>query len=64
MAAFALGVFLIAYLFIATEKIQQVKGRTRRCAAVIAAAGIAGADDMFFSRETGIDWNVIFLLLG
>ena len=23
--------------------------------AVIAAAGIAGADDMFFSRETGID---------
>ncbi|MCB0936397.1 MAG: ArsB/NhaD family transporter [Mycobacterium sp.] len=63
MAAFALGVFLIAYLFIATEKINKVKAALGG-AAVIAAAGIAGADDMFFSRETGIDWNVIFLLLG
>lgn len=63
MAAFALGVFLIAYLFIATEKINKVKAALGG-AAVIAAAGIAGADDMFYSRETGIDWNVIFLLLG
>jgi len=63
VAAFALGVFLIAYLFIATEKINKVKAALGG-AAVIAAAGIAGADDMFFSRETGIDWNVIFLLLG
>ena len=63
MAAFALGVFLIAYLFIATEMINKVKAALGG-AAVIAAAGIAGADDMFFSRETGIDWNVIFLLLG
>ena len=25
---------------------------------------MVGADDVFFSHETGIDWNVIFLLLG
>ena len=28
-----------------------------RGAAVIAAAGIVGADDMFYSRETGVDWS-------
>lgn len=63
MATFALAVFLIAYLLIATEKINKVKAALGG-AAVIAAAGIAGAEDMFYSRETGIDWNVIFLLLG
>lgn len=63
MAIFALTVFLGAYLLIATEKINKVKAALGG-AAIIAAAGIAGADDMFYSRETGIDWNVIFLLLG
>ena len=28
------------------------------------ALGIVDADDAFFSHETGIDWNVIFLLFG
>lgn len=63
MAIFALSAFLIAYLLIATEKINKVKAALGG-AAIVAAAGIAGADDMFYSRETGIDWNVIFLLLG
>ena len=27
-------------------------------------SGVVGADDAFFSQETGIDWNVIFLLFG
>lgn len=63
MAIFALTVFLIAYLLIATERINKVKAALGG-AAIIAAAGIAGADDMFYSRETGIDWNVLFLLLG
>ena len=26
--------------------------------------GVVDSDDVFFSRETGIDWDVIFLLLG
>ena len=28
------------------------------------AFGVVGSDDVFYSRETGIDWDVIFLLLG
>ena len=26
--------------------------------------GIVDSDDVFYSHETGIDWDVIFLLLG
>src|SRR3954447_18264569 len=28
------------------------------------ALGIVGSADVFYSRDTGIDWDVIFLLLG
>ena len=63
VAIFALAVFLVSYLLIATERINKVKAALGG-AAVVAAAGIAGSDDMFYSHETGIDWNVIFLLLG
>ena len=28
------------------------------------ALGVASAEDAFYSPETGIDWDVIFLLLG
>ncbi len=63
VAIFALAVFLVTYLLIATERINKVKAALGG-AAVIAAAGIAGSDDMFYSHETGVDWNVIFLLLG
>ena len=33
-------------------------------AAVVLALGIVGSEDVFYSQETGIDWDVIFLLLG
>ena len=33
-------------------------------AAAMALLGIVDAQTAFFSEETGIDWNVIFLLLG
>lgn len=58
-----IAVFIIAYFFIALEKINRV-------AIVIAGAStmvLIGATDahaLFYSHETGIDWNVIFLLLG
>ncbi|WP_179468632.1 ArsB/NhaD family transporter [Mycolicibacterium vinylchloridicum] len=63
MAALALAVFVAAYLLIATEKINKVKAALGG-AAVVVAVGIVGSDDVFYSRETGIDWDVIFLLLG
>ncbi len=59
----ALAIFVAAYVFIATEKVSRV---------LVALVGaslmvIIGATDdhgIFFSEETGVDWNVIFLLLG
>jgi len=59
----AIGIFVIAYGLIATERISKVKAALGG-AAVIVALGILGSDEIFFSRETGIDWDVIFLLLG
>jgi Na+/H+ antiporter NhaD/arsenite permease-like protein len=61
--AIAVTVFVIAYVFIATEKIPKMVAALAG-AGVILALGISGADDAFFSEDTGIDWNVIFLLLG
>jgi Na+/H+ antiporter NhaD/arsenite permease-like protein len=59
----AVTVFLIAYVFIATEKINRV-AVVCAGAAVMIIIGATNADDAFYSHETGIDWNVIFLLLG
>jgi Na+/H+ antiporter NhaD/arsenite permease-like protein len=56
-------VFLIAYVFIATEKINRV-AVVCAGAAVMIIIGATNADAAFYSHETGIDWNVIFLLLG
>ncbi|MDQ7810941.1 ArsB/NhaD family transporter [Amycolatopsis sp. A133] len=61
--AIAVTVFVVAYLFIATEKIPKMVAALAG-AGVVLALGISGADDAFFSEDTGIDWNVVFLLLG
>ena len=58
-----MAVFLAAYTLIATEKVHRV-------AAALGGAGImllihaTGAGPAFFDERSGIDWNVIFLLLG
>ncbi|MEV0595182.1 ArsB/NhaD family transporter [Nonomuraea cavernae] len=59
----SVAVFLASYALIATEKVHRV-------AAALGGAGImllvhaSDAGAAFFSAHTGIDWNVIFLLLG
>ena len=63
MAIVALAVFVVAYVLIATERIHKVKVALGG-AAVVMALGIVSSDDVFYSHETGIDWDVIFLLLG
>ena len=63
MTAVAVAVFAISYVLIATERISKVKAALGG-AAVVVAIGIAGADDVFYDHDTGIDWNVIFLLFG
>ncbi|MFM5905888.1 MAG: SLC13 family permease [Micrococcales bacterium] len=56
-------VFLIAYAFIATEKFNRVAIVCTGAAAMI-LIGATNGEAAFYSHETGIDWNVIFLLLG
>ena len=59
----ALLVFIIAYGFIAVEKFNRV-AIALVGAAVMIIVGATDAEAAFFSNDTGIDWNVIFLLLG
>ncbi|MEQ7126745.1 ArsB/NhaD family transporter [Actinopolymorpha sp. B11F2] len=59
----ALAVFVAAYVFIATERIPRLAAALGG-AALVLAFGVVGANDVFYSEDTGIDWNVIFLLLG
>ena len=63
MMIVAIIVFTIVYLLIATERINRVVAALAG-AGVILAIGVVGSDDAFFSKETGIDRNVIFLLFG
>ncbi|TMR20554.1 ArsB/NhaD family transporter [Nonomuraea turkmeniaca] len=63
LAWLSVAVFLGAYALIASEKIHRV-------AAALGGAGImlaihaTDAGAAFFSETSGVDWNVVFLLLG
>ena len=63
MTFVAVGVFVVGYVLIAIERVPKVV-TALACAGVLLALGVVTADDVFYSGETGIDWNVIFLLLG
>src|SRR6476620_2745578 len=59
----ALAIFVAAFWFIATERADKVK--TVLCAAgLMAILGLIPGAKVFYSEHEGIDWNVIFLLLG
>ncbi len=59
----AVAVFVGAYVAIATEVVHRVKAALIG-AALMLAIGASDGDVAFFSQDAGIDWNVIFLLLG
>ncbi|MCD4534220.1 ArsB/NhaD family transporter [Nocardioides sp. cx-169] len=59
----AVAIFLVAYAFIATERIDRVAAALGGVAAMT-VLGLVDADSAFFDHETGVDWNVIFLLFG
>jgi Na+/H+ antiporter NhaD/arsenite permease-like protein len=63
VAWIAVVIFVIAYVLIATEKVNRVAVALGG-AAIMLAIGATNAEHAFFSQEAGIDWNVIFLLLG
>jgi Na+/H+ antiporter NhaD/arsenite permease-like protein len=63
MAIVAVVIFVAAYILIVTERVHRVAAALAGAAAM-ALLGIVDAQTAFFSEESGIDWNVIFLLLG
>ena len=63
MTVIAITVFVVGYALIASDRVNNsVVALTG--AAVLVALGVVVSDDVFYSRDTGIDWDVIFLLLG
>jgi Na+/H+ antiporter NhaD/arsenite permease-like protein len=64
LAIAAILIFLGAYVLIATEKWVSRTAAALGGAALVLALGITDAHGAFFSEESGVDWNVVFLLLG
>jgi Na+/H+ antiporter NhaD/arsenite permease-like protein len=63
-AVAACVIFLGAYLLIATERWVSRAAAALGGAALVLALGISDAEGAFYSPESGVDWNVVFLLLG
>ena len=63
MTLVAIGVFVVAYVLIAIERFPKVVTALAGAGVLLALTAVT-ADEAFFSAETGVDWNVIFLLLG
>ncbi len=59
----AVAVFAAVYVLIATEWVHRVAAALGG-AVVMLVIGATDAEHAFFSEHAGIDWNVIFLLLG
>jgi len=62
-AAVAVVIFTAAYVLLATEKVARTKVALGG-AALMLLLHVTDAEQAFFSSETGIEWNVIFLLFG
>src|SRR5579875_3785627 len=63
MSAAAIAVFVIAYALITYDRIDKTLVALAG-AAVVCILPVIRSDDIFYSPQTGIDWDVIFLLLG
>jgi Na+/H+ antiporter NhaD/arsenite permease-like protein len=59
----ALVLFVVSYAFIVTERIH--KTIVALCgAALMIVSGVMTQEEAFYSREFGVDYNVVFLLIG
>ncbi|WP_204080964.1 SLC13 family permease [Mycobacterium riyadhense] len=63
MSAVAVAVFLLAFALITNDRVNKTLVALAG-AAVVVSLPIIDSEDVFYSHETGIDWDVIFLLLG
>jgi Na+/H+ antiporter NhaD/arsenite permease-like protein len=59
----AVAVFVTVYVLIATEWVHRIAAALGG-AVLMLVIGATDAEHAFFSEESGIDWHVIFLLLG
>lgn len=57
------AVFIVVYVFIGTEWVPRATAALAG-AVIVLVIGATDADQAFFSPEAGVDWNVIFLVLG
>ena len=63
MSVIAVVVFVVAYVLIAGDRVNKTVVALAG-AAIMVALPMINSDDVFYSRDTGIAWDVIFLLLG
>jgi Na+/H+ antiporter NhaD/arsenite permease-like protein len=63
MGAIAITVFVVGYALIASERVNNTV-IALTAAAILIALGVVESNDVFYSRKTGIDWDVLFLLFG
>jgi Na+/H+ antiporter NhaD/arsenite permease-like protein len=59
----AVVIFVGAYALIATERVHRVAAALGG-AGLMLAVGLTDADAAFFAHDSGVDWHVIFLLVG
>jgi Na+/H+ antiporter NhaD/arsenite permease-like protein len=62
-AIYATAVFVIAYALITTERFNKTMVALAGATAMFFLP-VINSDEVFYSRDTGVDWDVIFLLLG
>ena len=60
---YAITVFLVAYAFIISERFNKTKVALVG-AALMVFLPVMDSPDVFYSQDRGIDWDVIFLMLG
>src|ERR1700747_2761305 len=63
MSVVAVVVFVVAYALISSDRVHKTLG-ARAGGAHRVPRPVLDSDDVFSSRATGIDWDVLFLLLG
>jgi Na+/H+ antiporter NhaD/arsenite permease-like protein len=62
-AIVSVAIFSVAFILIATEKVHRTAVALTGAGAMV-VLGFVPSDEVFYSHEAGIDWDVIFLLLG
>jgi Na+/H+ antiporter NhaD/arsenite permease-like protein len=63
MMYYAIAVFVVAYGFIVTERFNKTTVALVGAGCVMLLP-VIDSPDVFYSQNSGIDWDVIFLMLG